>query len=60
MPGGTRTAYCSVSGTGDQWRAAAWSGRVRASGIRVRHVRIIRDYGMRDRREAPQYFPAVS
>jgi heme-degrading monooxygenase HmoA len=26
---------------------------------RVRHVRIIRDYGMYDRREAPQYYPEV-
>jgi heme-degrading monooxygenase HmoA len=26
---------------------------------RQRRVRIIRDYGMRDRREAPQYFPDV-
>jgi hypothetical protein len=28
-------------------------------GGRLRHVRIIRDYGMFDRREAPQYYPAV-
>jgi len=28
-------------------------------GIRLRQVRVIRDYGMRDRREAPQYFPDV-
>lgn len=27
--------------------------------IRCRAIRIIRDYGMRDRREAPQYYPAV-
>ena len=26
-------------------------------GIRVRRVRVIRDYGMYDRREAPQYYP---
>jgi heme-degrading monooxygenase HmoA len=26
---------------------------------RIRHVRIIRDYGMYDRREAPQYYPEV-
>jgi hypothetical protein len=26
---------------------------------RVRHVRVVRDYTMRDRREAPQYFGAV-
>ena len=28
-------------------------------GARLRRVRIIRDYGMFDRREAPQYYPAV-
>jgi heme-degrading monooxygenase HmoA len=28
-------------------------------GLRHREVRVIRDYGMRDRREAPQYFPDV-
>jgi heme-degrading monooxygenase HmoA len=26
---------------------------------RIRHVRIVRDYGMYDRREAPQYYPVV-
>lgn len=26
---------------------------------RLRHVRVVRDYGMFDRREAPQYYPAV-
>jgi hypothetical protein len=26
---------------------------------RIRHVRIVRDYGMYDRREAPQYYPAA-
>ena len=26
---------------------------------RLRHVRILRDYGMFDRREAPQYYPPV-
>jgi heme-degrading monooxygenase HmoA len=26
---------------------------------RIRHVRVIRDYGMFDRREAPQYYPAA-
>lgn len=28
-------------------------------GSRVRRIRIIRDYGMHERREAPQYFPEV-
>jgi hypothetical protein len=27
---------------------------------RIRHVRVIRDYAMFDRREAPQYYPDVS
>jgi hypothetical protein len=26
-------------------------------GARLRHVRVVRDYGMFDRREAPQYYP---
>ena len=26
---------------------------------RLRHVRVVRDYGMFDRREAPQYYPSV-
>jgi hypothetical protein len=26
---------------------------------RIRHIRIVRDYGMFDRREAPQYYPEV-
>jgi hypothetical protein len=28
-------------------------------GARLRHVRVVRDYGMFDRREAPQYYPAA-
>jgi len=28
-------------------------------GVRFRRVRVVRDYGMYDRREAPQYFPDV-
>jgi hypothetical protein len=30
------------------------------SGIRHRQVRVIRDYGMFDRREAPQFYPDVA
>jgi len=47
------------------WRdadvAANWTltKPLSAHSVRQRHVRIIRDYGMFDRREAPQYFPAV-
>jgi heme-degrading monooxygenase HmoA len=43
------------------WRdaAAAQTWKPAASGVlRHRHVRIIRDYGMFERREAPQYYPA--
>lgn len=35
------------------WRAPS------GAGIRHRTVRVIRDYGMADRAEAPQYYPAV-
>ena len=34
-------------------------GRAGAEGLRRRTVRIIRDYGMFERREAPQYYPDV-
>jgi heme-degrading monooxygenase HmoA len=44
------------------WRheVAAERWQPRASGLRHRQVRIVRDYGMRDRREAPQYYPDVA
>jgi heme-degrading monooxygenase HmoA len=45
------------------WRDAAaaqtWQPRG-APGVRHRHVRVVRDYGMFDRREAPQYYPDVA
>jgi heme-degrading monooxygenase HmoA len=46
------------------WRDAAaanaWEPRTPQSGdLRHRVVRIVRDYGMFDRREAPQYYPEV-
>ena len=46
------------------WKTAANAGAFAMSvampeGGRLRHVRIVRDYGMFDRREAPQYYPAV-
>ena len=46
------------------WKTAANADAFATSaavpeGGRLRHVRIIRDYGMFDRREAPQYYPAV-
>jgi heme-degrading monooxygenase HmoA len=46
------------------WKTAANAEAFAASAVlpeggRLRHVRVIRDYGMFDRREAPQYYPAV-
>jgi heme-degrading monooxygenase HmoA len=45
----------------DNAAAAAWESRGIGSvaGMRYRRVHIVRDYGMFDRREAPQYYPAV-
>lgn len=44
----------------DAAAAEAWTPRTPRQGrLRHRHVRIVRDYGMFDRREAPQYYPAV-
>src|ERR1700677_3653252 len=44
----------------DATAASAWSPRKTAGGeLRHRQVRIIRDYGMHDRREAPQFYPPV-
>jgi heme-degrading monooxygenase HmoA len=46
------------------WRDAktadAWTpSRPKAGELRRRQVRVVRDYGMFDRREAPQYYPDV-
>jgi hypothetical protein len=35
-------------------------GTALEDGARLRRVRILRDYGMFDRREAPQYYPDVA
>jgi heme-degrading monooxygenase HmoA len=45
----------------DQDAARKWSPRpvAHAERIRYRHVRVIRDYGMFDRREAPQFYPEI-
>ena len=45
----------------DDRAASVYAPTAPGSGGRVHHrrVRIIRDYGMRDRREAAQYFPDV-
>ena len=46
------------------WKTTADAGAFARSGMlpsggRLGHVRVVRDYGMFDRREAPQYYPAV-
>jgi heme-degrading monooxygenase HmoA len=45
------------------WRDAAaarhWQPAAGGDDARHRHVRVIRDYGMFDRREAPQYYPSA-
>ncbi len=38
---------------------AAEAGTPPLPDVRIRHATVIREYGMRDRREAPQYFPDV-
>jgi heme-degrading monooxygenase HmoA len=45
----------------DSSAARAWTPRSLAgvSSLRHRHVRVVRAYGMRERREAPQYYPEV-
>jgi heme-degrading monooxygenase HmoA len=43
----------------DAHAASTWKPVHPAVAVRHRQVRIIRDYGMLDRREAPQYFRAV-
>ncbi|MGA8756738.1 MAG: antibiotic biosynthesis monooxygenase [Stellaceae bacterium] len=48
-------ASWSDAAAGELWRPVAHH-----ADIRHRAVRIIRDYGMNDRREAPQYYPPVS
>jgi heme-degrading monooxygenase HmoA len=46
------------------WRDAAAAEKYRQSadledGLRLRQIRVVRDYGMYDRRENPQYYPDV-
>lgn len=43
----------------DRQAAEAFESQVRLSeGARLRRVRVVRDYGIDDRREAPQFYPA--
>jgi heme-degrading monooxygenase HmoA len=45
----------------DTAAAEAFEGRVSLQdGARLRRVRVVRDYGMFDRREAPQYYPDIT
>lgn len=45
----------------DEASAAAFAaGAPRDEGRRVRRVRVVREYGLHDRHEAPQYFPAAA
>ena len=50
-----------LAGWRDAEAAKAWTPTkpYAAASLRHRHVRIIRDYGMSDRREAPQFYPDV-
>jgi heme-degrading monooxygenase HmoA len=44
----------------DQKAAEAFEEKVSfAEDVRLRRVRVVRDYGMFDRREAPQYYPEI-
>jgi heme-degrading monooxygenase HmoA len=59
--------FASLTEEGKRVLLASWLDAESASrfspagivGVRHRQVRVIRDYGMRDRREAPQYFSDV-
>jgi heme-degrading monooxygenase HmoA len=60
-----REWFASLTTEGKRLLLCSWQDAARvpappsAPGLRQRQARIIRDYGMRDRREAPQYFPDV-
>jgi heme-degrading monooxygenase HmoA len=45
----------------DAAAAEGWAPNATSAGrLRHRRARVIRDYGMRDRREAPQYYPPIA
>jgi heme-degrading monooxygenase HmoA len=57
--------YESITTEGKLLRLVAWHDANAAEAwdpgsVRHRRVRVIRDYGMQDRREAPQFYPAVT
>jgi len=59
--------FDAVLSSGDLILMMVWKSKADAEGFarraalppggRLRHVRVVRDYGMFDRREAPQYYP---
>ena len=62
--------FASIYNEGKLALLASWRDRVAAerfkplsragvAGARHRVVRVVRDYGMFDRRESPQYYPAI-
>ena len=61
--------FDAVLTPGDTILLMSWYGQLEAEafektvplqeGARLRRVRVVRDYGMYDRREAPQYYPYV-
>ncbi|HEY7580547.1 MAG TPA: antibiotic biosynthesis monooxygenase [Acetobacteraceae bacterium] len=57
--------YESITTPGKLLRLVSWADAAAAEAweqpptVRHRRVRVIRDYGMSDRREAPQHFPGV-
>jgi heme-degrading monooxygenase HmoA len=63
-----REVYDSIYTSGKVLALLSWSGPgassalppIEGAGFRTRSVRIIRDYGMFDRRESPQFYPPVS
>jgi hypothetical protein len=60
--------FDAILSPGDELLLVSWRSRADAEafaptlppGARRRRVRIVRDYGMFDRREAPQYYPPVA
>jgi heme-degrading monooxygenase HmoA len=62
-------AFDALLTPGDVIAVATWSDLAAAEafehavtlpeGVRLRHIRVVREYGMFDRREAPQYFAEV-
>jgi len=62
--------FDAVLSPGDVILLMSWRGHLEAEafertislqdGARLRRIRVVRDYGMYDRREAPQYYPDVA